>query len=84
MDQAQIGVEFMKQVTMQEAEYTANRIEREKARSGEFYGYDPYHPNEYDVQKSSENEKSWFHAVWRMKRAGHLPCSEDIHSIFLW
>ncbi|MGL5271560.1 MAG: hypothetical protein ACRC7I_13740 [Selenomonadaceae bacterium] len=52
IDQTEVkGSEFMKQVTMQEAEYTANRIEREKARDGEFYGYDPYHPNEYDVQK---------------------------------
>jgi hypothetical protein len=59
MDQAQIkGSTFMKQVTMQEAEYTANRIEREKARSGEFYGYDPYHPNEYDVQKRVVKTKS--------------------------
>ncbi|KMO86312.1 hypothetical protein AB840_08790 [Megasphaera cerevisiae DSM 20462] len=52
------GSEFMKQVTMQEAEYTANRIEREKARDGEFYGYDPYHPNEYDVQKRVVQTKS--------------------------
>ena len=59
MDQAQVkGAAFMKQVTMQEAEYTANRIEREKARSGEFYGYDPYHPNEYDVQKRVVKTKS--------------------------
>ncbi|MBP2657004.1 MAG: hypothetical protein H6Q69_36 [Firmicutes bacterium] len=59
MDQAQIkGSAFMKQVTMQEAEYTANRIEREKARSGEFYGYDPYHPNAYDAQKRVVKTKS--------------------------
>ena len=59
MDQAKVkGSEFMKQVTMQEAEYTANRIEREKARAGEFYGYDPYHPNEYDLQKRVVQTKS--------------------------
>jgi hypothetical protein len=59
MDQAQVkGSEFMRRVTMQEAEYTANRIEREKARSGEFYGYDPYHPNEYDAQKRVVKTKS--------------------------
>lgn len=59
IDQAEIkGSEFMKQVTVQEAEYTANRIEREKARSGEFYGYDPYHPNEYDTQKRVVTTKS--------------------------
>ncbi len=59
IDQAQIkGSEFMKQVTKQEAEYTASRIEREKARAGEFYGYDPYHPNEYDMQKRVVNTKS--------------------------
>ena len=59
MDQAKVkGSEFMKQVTMQEAEYTTNRIEREKARAGEFYGYDPYHPNEYDLQKRVVQTKS--------------------------
>lgn len=59
MDQAEVkGSEFMKQVTMQEAEFTANRVEREKARAGEFYGYDPYHPNEYDVQKRVVKTKS--------------------------
>lgn len=59
IDQAEIkGSEFMKQVALQEAEYTANRIEREKARSGEFYGYDPYHPNEYDTQKGVVSTKS--------------------------
>ncbi|WP_196591937.1 hypothetical protein [Pectinatus frisingensis] len=59
IDQAQIkGSKFMKQVTMQEAEYTANRIEREKARDGEFYGYDPYHPNEYDMQNRVVKTKS--------------------------
>jgi len=59
IDQSQInGSEFMKQVTVQEAAYTANRIEREKARDGEFYGYDPYHPNEYDVQKRVVQTKS--------------------------
>ncbi len=52
MEQAQVkGAQFMQQVTLQEAQYTAKRIEREKAKSGEFYGYDPYHPNEYDVNK---------------------------------
>ena len=59
MDQAQVkGSTFMKQVTMQEAEYTANRIEREKARSGEFYGYDPYHLTTYDTQKRVVSTKS--------------------------
>lgn len=59
MDQAQVkGSEFMKQVTVQEAAYTANRMEREKARSGEFYGYDPYHPNEYDTKKRVVSTKS--------------------------
>ena len=59
IDQAEVkGSEFMKQVTMQEAEFTANRIEREKARVGEFYGYDPYHPNEYDMQKRVVQTKS--------------------------
>ena len=58
-DQAQgVGAQFMKQVTMQEAQFTVNRIEREKARAGEFYGYDPYHPNEYDVQKRVVKTKS--------------------------
>ena len=59
VDQAEVkGSEFMKQVTMQEAEFTANRIEREKARTGEFYGYDPYHPSQYDVQKRVVQTKS--------------------------
>lgn len=59
IDQAENqGLEFMKQVTRQESEYTANRIEREKARDGEFYGYDPYHPNEYDMQNRVLKTKS--------------------------
>jgi len=51
INQAQIkGSQLMNQITLQEAEYTANRIEREKARDGEVYGYDPYNSNEYDTQ----------------------------------
>lgn len=52
MELAQVkGAQFMQKVTLQEAQYTTKRIEQEKAKSGEFYGYDPYHPNEYDVNK---------------------------------
>lgn len=52
------GSEFLKQVTMQETEYTENRVEQKKAKAGEFYGYDPYHLNKYDMQNRVVKTKS--------------------------
>lgn len=49
IDQSELmGSRFLQDIEAQEAEFTSRRIEQEKAKAGEFYGYDPYHPNEYD------------------------------------
>ena len=51
IDQTELaGSQFMQEVEQQEAEFASQRIEQEKAKAGEFYGYDPYHPNEYDME----------------------------------
>ena len=51
IDQTELaGSQFMQEIEQQEAEFASQRIEQEKAKAGEFYGYDPYHPNEYDME----------------------------------
>lgn len=51
IDQTELaGSQFMQKIEQQEAEFVSQRIEQEKAKAGEFYGYDPYHPNEYDME----------------------------------
>lgn len=48
------GVSFVNNVANQEAVAMVNRIDQQKIKAGEFYGYDPYNPNEYDRENRSE------------------------------
>lgn len=51
IDQSELaGSRFVQRIEEQEAMFTSQRIEQEKVKAGVFYGYDPYHPNEYDME----------------------------------
>lgn len=52
IDAAELLVSQSQQdISEQEAVASSQRVEQEKAKAGAFYGYDPYHPNEYDQEK---------------------------------
>lgn len=44
------GASFINNIANQEATSMVNRIDQQKIKAGEFYGYDPYNPNEYDLE----------------------------------
>ena len=49
IDKARIsGAQMINEITLHEAEYADQRLDQEKVKAGQFYGYDPYHPNDYD------------------------------------
>ncbi len=51
IDQTELaGSRFVQEIEQQNAEFASRRIEQEKAKAGMFYGYDPYHPNAYDME----------------------------------
>lgn len=50
-DRAQVtGTQYMDRVAQQEAETMKNRLDQQKIKAEEVYGYDPYHPTDYDLQ----------------------------------
>lgn len=49
IDRAELlGSQLQQAAGEQEMVATSRRIEQEKAKDGVFYGYDPYHPSDYD------------------------------------
>ena len=44
------GTQYMNRVAQQEAEAMKNRLDQQKIKAEEVYGYDPYHPTDYDLQ----------------------------------
>ena len=50
IDQAKMtGTAYMNAVSDQEATAAIDRLDREKIKAGNVYGYDPYHPSKFDT-----------------------------------
>lgn len=51
IDQTELlGSQLQQEAGAQNMKAASLRIEQEKAKAGLFYGYDPYHPNDYDKE----------------------------------
>lgn len=58
---AATGSAYMNNVTVQESEITKSRLDQQKVKAEEVYGYDPYHPTDYDLKnRKSESENLGF------------------------
>lgn len=44
------GVRLINNITDQEAKAAADRLDKEKVKAGQFYGYDPYNPSDFDEE----------------------------------
>lgn len=45
------GAYFINNITDQETKSATNRLDKEKIKAGQFYGYDPYNPSTFDKEK---------------------------------
>lgn len=50
------GTKLINNITEQEAAAAAERLDEEKVKAGQFYGYDPYHPNKFDQEHHPQDE----------------------------
>ena len=44
------GAQLINNITNQEAKAAADRLDKEKVKAGQFYGYDPYNPSDFDEE----------------------------------
>lgn len=59
-DQARLtGGQLMNDISQQEASYAIRRLDQEKIKAGTAYGYDPYHPSDFDNNHKPENTSSF-------------------------
>lgn len=60
IDRAELlGSQLQQAVGEQEMMATSRRIEQEKAKDGVFYGYDPYHPSDFDRAHRAGNTQNF-------------------------
>lgn len=44
------GAQLINNITNQEVKAAADRLDKEKVKAGQFYGYDPYNPSDFDEE----------------------------------